>query len=146
MLNPWRRIEKLEDGLEELRDDIRAIPTAPPQPFDAAPVWGEFEAIRERLEEMRHAIAEGIERVDRSERRIQQVVRRAQKKLAEAGYQDAGVEAEADQLQFLNGNGSRREELQHMPANVAPRLDVTGVPGTWSEDDITELSRKLTGG
>jgi len=58
------------------------------------------------------AVAEGIERVDRSERRIQGTVKRAQKKLANHGFVDEGLEAENDQLQLIDGDRGKEPGMQ----------------------------------
>lgn len=50
------------------------------------------------------AIAEGIERVDRSERRVAATVARAEKKLAESGFEDPGIQAELEGLHLLDGD------------------------------------------
>lgn len=59
-----------------------------------------------RLVETRQAVAEGIERVDRSERRIKATVTRARKELESRGYTDPGLEAEDHELRLIDGVGS----------------------------------------
>lgn len=83
------------------------------------------------------AIAEGIERVDRSERRVRAVVTRAQQRLADAGYQDEGLEAEAAQLQPLNADGGGVEGMQYVHEGLArddPPFDAQGIPGDLSAE------------
>jgi len=71
-----------------------------------------------RVDEFRLAIAEGIERVERAERRIKQTVRRARKELEERGLTDDGLEAEAFELQLLDGDRSKQSELPPVPTPV----------------------------
>ena len=115
--------------------------TEPTPPYDDQPVRAEIadlrKAIASDLEEMADrmkaqtlAIAEGIERVDRSERRVDATVQRAQKKFAAAGHEDIAVEAEAEGLRLLHGDGIGTGEVQA----VQPRVDNPGdqpssVPG-----------------
>ncbi len=51
------------------------------------------------------AVSEGIERVDRSERRIYATIKRARKELKKLGYEDPGLEAENTQLRLVDGEG-----------------------------------------
>ncbi len=63
------------------------------------------------------AVAEGIERVERYERRIRKTVSRAKKELAEQGVEHSGLEAEDTELRLLDGEGG----------NKVPMLPVRGV-------------------
>jgi len=65
------------------------------------------------------AVAEGIERVDRSERRIQGTIKRAQKKLADHGFVDEGLDAEVDQLQLIDGDRGKEPGVQPVRDEVA---------------------------
>lgn len=79
-----------------------------------------------RVEQLATALAHGIEHEDRRERRIEAVVRRARKQLAQAGVEDAGLEAEFDGLHVVDGGGGGggelpavREEVEESPGDEA---------------------------
>lgn len=65
------------------------------------------------------AVSEGIERVDRSERRVRAVVRSARKELAAEGFEHPGLEAENRELQLVDGGGSSEGEVPTLPEEVA---------------------------
>lgn len=86
------------------------------------------DAISRKLVEMTLAIGEGIERVARDERRIRAAVTRAQKRLAELGLEDAGVDAEAGELD--RGDAEGGGGVPAVPAEVAnDGEDPSGIPG-----------------
>ncbi len=65
--------------------------------------------LEDRVREYVIALAEGIERVDRSERRVKATVNRARKELEASGLVDPGVEAEAEELRLIDAaRGSKR--------------------------------------
>jgi septation ring formation regulator EzrA len=139
------RVQALESDLGRIREDLRRLETAISQPIELDSVTREIEAIDERLQDMTLAIAEGIERVDRSERRVRQVVSRAKKQLEDFGIDDPGLSAEAEQLRLDYGVGGEQAGVQQLPAPVAHRVDVTGIPGAWSEQDVQALTERLHG-
>lgn len=69
-----------------------------------------IDAIRKDLErwhvELITAVAEGIDRVDRAESRVQATLSSAEKKFKKAGFEAPGVEAEIEGLRLLDGAGS----------------------------------------
>lgn len=67
-----------------------------------------LELLAKRLDTLTHAVAEGIERVDRSERRVRAVVKRAREELAEDGHVSDRLEAETHHL--FGGDAPRGEE------------------------------------
>jgi len=88
------------------------------------------EDVQADLKEYKIALAEGIERVDRSERRIKATVARARKELEARGYKDPGLDAEDYQLRLLDGVGSAEGNLQ--PVRDAVGADTplrSGIPG-----------------
>ena len=115
--------------------------TEPAPPYDDHHIRGElsllrkdigddFEEVAGRIKHLTAAIAEGIERVDRSERRVAATVARAQKKLALAGYEDPGVEAEVEGLRLLDEDGIGTGGLPALHADVAnPGDQPSSVPG-----------------
>jgi len=62
------------------------------------------------------ALSEGIERTDRAERRIKATVTRARKELKARGYDDPGLDAEAYELQQVNGD--RGDEAGVLPVRA----------------------------
>jgi len=52
-----------------------------------------------RLDDLRTALADGIARVDRSEKRIQKTVTSARRLVQSNGLEHAGIEAEFDELE-----------------------------------------------
>lgn len=99
--------------------------------FDA--FGGVNHELTKELNSMKLAISEGIERVDRAERRIKSTVARARKELAERGLTDDGLEAENYELQLLDGAGSETKEL---PA-VSEVVDEPIPPNEFFNKEIT---------
>ena len=64
------------------------------------------------------AVAEGIERVDRSERRIRSVVKSAKRRFEAAGFDDPGLEAEASTLPRLDEIERAEERLPDLQPHV----------------------------
>lgn len=152
----WRFLEALRDSQEAVRGILArldALETAPRPTTDLEPVTTTLEALQgDILEMLKHlnahsdalealqrqakdftfALSEGIERTDRAERRIAATVKRARDKLAESGFSDAGLDAEADGLQLVDGDRSEDVRVQGVPAEVAAvasdASSVKGVP------------------
>ena len=74
--------------------------------------------IEQQIKILKFAIEEGIERVDRAERRIKAVVTSAEKNLAELGYEDPGIAAESTQLRERDELSGEGEEVQPVPSSV----------------------------
>jgi len=113
-----------------------AAPAPAPTP-DSYPMsrnqWrAEVEA---ELERMKLAIAEGIERVDRAEKRIRKSVTGARKLVRENGLEHSGLEAEYDELRLDDGEPSQAVELPPLPASVEPgrRIRFPGVSQAFLE-------------
>jgi len=88
----------------------------------------EIREIREDFAILRLAVAEGIEHVERVEKRIQQTVRRAKKELDEGGIEHPGLEAEVANLQLWNGGGGEPERVPPVHEDVGgPESTVPGV-------------------
>lgn len=82
-----------------------------------------------RLADLVVAIAEGIERTDRAERRVRSVVQRARKELAKLGYEDPGLEAEAQELRLVDGDGGEEDGVRPVPASVETGSEASSVRG-----------------
>jgi len=125
--------------LAEIRDRIEAVETAPTPPPWLSRVNAELSAISPEIEKVRGsqgiledriaeieadrkdlvlAIAEGIEKVERAERRIKAAVQRARRQLADSGIIDDGLEAENADLQLVDGGRSEPEEVQPVHVDV----------------------------
>ncbi len=81
-------------------------------------IEGNDSQLVEKLKVLTFAVAEGIERVDRSERRIHATIKRARKELADSGFESPRLEAEAAELQLVDGKGGTGGELPDVPASV----------------------------
>jgi len=119
--------------LLRILDRLEAIQTAMVQPAvqvqpntDVTQLTDELRALADdmaRLEQqfkdVLQAVAEGIERTERAERRVQQTVKRARKELKESGLEDPGLEAESEQLRISDGDRGQGDGLRPLPARVA---------------------------
>tara|TARA_R110000824_G_scaffold93713_2_gene226597 strand:- start:157 stop:636 length:480 start_codon:yes stop_codon:yes gene_type:complete len=137
------RIERLESDRVSLEKCVQSI-------VDMAVELGAMKAHSDGLEaQLREqsnaigdqtlAISEGIERTDRAERRIKDTVRRARKKLADSGFADDGLDAEAHELQLGDDRGI--EPLPAMPTEMAePTAEASSIRGV-----SIELLRQVRG-
>lgn len=78
----------------------------------------QIQAQQKVIEDLMLAVAEGIENVARSERRVRSTVQRAQKRLAEAGIVDEGIEAEAEGLPERDAEERGQLTLPDLPDAV----------------------------
>jgi len=137
---PWTRMHReTQQVLLNMSDrigDLESVPTPILQRADldesikslnalALSLGAQSDAMQEQLAELVQshkqtmiAVAEGIERVERYERRIKNTVRRAQKELAEQGFTHDGLEAEGEELHLVDGEGGNGERLPPVPGSV----------------------------
>jgi len=122
-----KQLGSILERLESIQTGLLQRPEPVPPNHDVTQLTDELRALADdvaRLEngfkDVLQAVAEGIERTERAERRIQQTVRRARKELKESGLEDPGVEAEHDQLRTGDGDRSERDGLRVLPASVEP--------------------------
>lgn len=107
--------------LAELHAKIDSLPPyVPPPDYSAV-----FDSIDNKIGELhklsgetRLAVSEGIERTDRSERRIKSVVARSQAQLEEHGLTDDALDAEASEIFLIDDDGSQERELSPMRPEV----------------------------
>lgn len=118
---------------------LRRASDAPLRPFDDSEIRRRLDAqqvalkvLEQDMTETRAAVAEGIQHVERVENRIRSTVRRAQEKLSEHGYESPGLEAEAAQLQLLDGGRSEEKELPPMRQSLGSTP--SPFPGLTMED------------
>jgi len=101
-------------------------PTIPePAPsFDDSELW-------KAIEVLTRAVADGIDHVDRNEKRVRGIITGAKRRFEAEGYVDPGVEAEIDTLPRDDEGGGGEEELQAVPEDVEPDYFL-GLPGDFS--------------
>lgn len=126
--------DRLEELLERCRD----------HDLELERIGAELERFAEQQKRQTIAIEEGIQHVDRSERRVRAVVKRAQERLADAGYEDVGVEAEADGLRSIDVPRGGPEGMQTVLEDVddgdeAAPADWSGIPGLVTPENLREL-------
>ena len=141
-----RRNVELDDIIRRL-EALETTPAPPPPPVPTesilsemrahveerlAPLSGAFTELEKRLRDTNVAVAEGIERVERTERRIASTVARARKELRESGYDHPGVEAEDHELRSVDaggGDGSGVQPVQEaMEGDSDAPSSIRGVP------------------
>lgn len=97
--------------------------SAPPEVQDYDDAW-----IVTALQELTQAVSEGIQHVDRSERRVRAVVASAKRRMESEGYTDPGLEAEASALPLFDAEGVQREGVQPVPTDVDAPASYEGTP------------------
>lgn len=94
----------------------------------------------QRLDTLTLATAEGIERVTRSERRVNATVARARKELAGYGYESPGLEAEAAELRPVDADGGANGEVPALRADVVETIEQPpGIPGRIPQEILQAL-------
>ena len=144
----WRNRQELDRIIERL-EALETTPAPPPPPVPTDFIVAEIEArietrlapitqslleLERRLKDTNVAVSEGIERTERTERRIASTVARARKELRESGYDHPGVEAEDHELRKVDGDGSHGTEVLDLPGEVEANPDapssIRGVPAS----------------
>ncbi len=92
----------------EARESAQALP-----PDDIR-----LEGLAKRIDDLTVAVSEGVNNVQRSERRVRAVVTSARRQLAEAGYAHPGLEAEDSELRSVDGEGGDDEPVPAVPEAV----------------------------
>lgn len=155
------RVGHLEALLDRVQRDIKArqsAPTGAPELDAIAATVDRFtteaaaesrshadalEDLDRRIVTLTLATAEGIERVDRAERRIRSTVQRARKELAGFGYESPGLEAEATELRLVDDGGSGDDGVQPLRPDVGDpereEAQPPGIPGHFSQDVLKAL-------
>jgi len=142
-----QRTQKVLDGIIFRIEALESTPAPPPPPLTTEALIAKLEAyieprlgtltssfvdLEKRLRDTNVAVAEGIERVERTERRIASTVARARKELRESGYDHPGVEAEDHELRKVDGVGSDGGGVQPLPeameADPNAPSSIRGVP------------------
>ena len=138
------------DGINSRLEALESTPPPPPPPIPTAAIIAELEVrlesrlgplstslldLEKRLKDTNVAVAEGIERTDRTERRIASTVARARKELRQSGYDHPGVEAEAHELRTVDDGRGEDGGVQPVSGEVAADADhpssIRGVPASY---------------
>lgn len=114
-----QRIGALESAPTALRELERIKARVDQQAISVDTIETTLAPLANWRAEIMLAVSDGIERVDRAERRVRAVVRSARKELADAGYEHPGLEAEHAELRLVDGDGGDEEELPDVPDDVA---------------------------
>jgi len=144
-----QKTQQILGGILSRLDALESTPPPPPPPIPTAAIIAELEArlgtqlepfaaslqeLERRLKETNVAVSEGIERTERTERRIGATVARARKEFRESGYEHPGVEAEDHELRKRDGDGSGDRGVQPVPGAVEEDADypssIRGVPAS----------------
>ncbi len=119
-------IERVQGQLSSILARLDALESAPRLPLHAELVDPRLDALETGFDRItsdfkatNFAVAEGIERTDRSERRIHATIKRARKELGKLGYEDPGLEAEAHELRLVDGDGGQDGGMPAVPTEVA---------------------------
>jgi len=79
---------------------------------------GQLQLLENRMDACMKAVAEGIDHVDRNEKRVRGILTGARNRFASAGYEDPGVEAEVESLPEVNEAPSQEEQLPPVPEDL----------------------------
>jgi len=99
-------------------------------------------AIEVKLADLTTALDLGVSRVQRSENRVRAIVQSARKELADAGFEHPGVEAEAAQLQPVDGTGGEPEEVPAVPVHLEDDYTPSTIPGVTMGEFRRAFSRR----
>ena len=118
-------LEAIHGATAAIRD-FEIPHTAPAEPSEDPRV----DALVVRMDALTGAVAEGVQRVQRSENRIRSIVQGARRELADQGLEHPGVEAEAEQLRLLDGKDREPEQVPEVQEEVADDSQLpSSVPG-----------------
>jgi len=96
-------------------------PATPSKHMDEA-LWDSLEGLEKRTLEsiatLTKAVAEGIDHVDRNEKRVRGIVSGAKKRFAAEGYEDPGVEAEFDSLPEVDAGSGQDQRVLPLSNDV----------------------------
>ena len=141
-----QRLDRVFEQLSGILARLDALESAPRLPLHAELFDPRLDALETGFDRLlsdfkatNFAVSEGIERTDRSERRIHATIRRARKELGKLGYEDPGLEAEDLQLHVIDGDGGEDGEVPAVPAEVA---EVDSAPSSIPGVSAAQLRRR----
>ena len=110
----------------------RDTPAEAPHVADLKAMWDHIYLLERQQKEVFQAVADGIDHVDRNEKRVRGIVLGAKRRFETEGYVDPGVEAEADTLPLFDGASGPEEEVRAVSGAVEATgpNPFQGVPGT----------------
>jgi len=88
-----------------------------------------IEALERKIIDLTTALDLGVSRVQRSENRVRAIVQGARKELADAGFEHPGIEAEAGQIQPVDGTGGEPEPVPAVSVDVEDNFAPSAIPG-----------------
>jgi len=91
--------------------------------------------LQRQLDRLTLAIAEGIERTDRAEKRVQKTVQGAKRLVAAHGLEHGGLDAEVAELAERNGEDIEEAEVLEVREVVEPDQPVHGWPDALGVSD-----------
>jgi len=111
-------------------------PNTPSKAMDDA-LWDSLGGLEKRtlksIADLTKAVAEGIDHVDRNEKRVRGIVTGAKRRFAAEGYDDPGVEAEFDSLPAVDAGSVEGQGVLPLSNDVGameqPGDPWTSVPG-----------------
>jgi len=112
-----RSLEGIYSTIQALIEAVHAFElrqSAPALPPDDIRLDG----LATRIDDLTLAVKEGVNNVQRSERRVRAVVTSARRELADAGFEHPGLEAEHSQLREVDGEGGGEEQVPAVPEVV----------------------------
>lgn len=133
----WRKVDlsgilSRLDSLESAQESASSGGTLPLAHEAIVALRAAQDPLDRRIQDLTLAVAEGIERVDRAERRIQASVKRARAELEASGVTDPRLDAEADGLRLVDGAGGDGGGVPAVSEDVgepAPQASsIRGVP------------------
>jgi len=86
-------------------------------------------ALEDRMDTLTAAVAEGIDHVDRNEKRVRGIITGARRRFEAEGYEDPGVEAEAATLPELDDRSEPEEGVHPLRNDVEQSDSWDSVPG-----------------
>jgi len=136
------------DVLEGIQEALQAIHVTIDQ-FERSPAGPvsdiedpRIATLEATVKELTVAVDTGVNRVQRSENRVRAIVQGARKELAEAGFEHPGVEAEASELQPVDGTGGEPERVPAVPADVEDDYTPSTIPGVTMGEFRRAFSRR----
>lgn len=110
------------------------IPATPPFPDPAGALVNlneRLNAVESKIGACMKAVADGIDHVDRNEKRVRGIVTGAKRRFDAAGFEDPGTSAEVESLPEVDEGSGPPEELQPVPEDVGadPWAAVPGMRG-----------------